>query len=162
MGEERTNSVACATSWLGRGDGNRAEKRDAEADAVEAVESALDGWAAPEGCGPCDVGRRCVGADGRSTGPAPKPSEAGYTVPARQLALSNSFGEERLRAIVACLRGTCDCVEACDLQCSRACGNSLHSVCAGVGKSAALGTMTYFYKNTVGRPCVVWLCGLYG
>ena len=54
-GEKRTSSVACAVSWLERGDGNGAERRDAEADAVEAVESALDGWAAPEGCGPCDV-----------------------------------------------------------------------------------------------------------
>ena len=81
---------------------------------------------------------------GRSTGPAPKPSEAGYTVPVRQLALSNSFGEERLRAIVECMRGNCleSRLATCDLQCSRACGNALHSVCAGVGKSAALGTMT--------------------
>ena len=78
---------------------------------------------------------------GRSTGPAPQRSEAGYTIAARKLALDNSYGDERLGAIVACLRGECDCEGAPDLQCLRACGRSLHNACAGVGKAAALGTL---------------------
>ena len=78
---------------------------------------------------------------GRSTGPAPPRSEAGYTIAARKLALDNSYGDERLGAIVACMRGECDCESEPDLQCARACGRALHSSCAGVGKAAALGTL---------------------
>jgi len=79
---------------------------------------------------------------GRSRGPVPPRSTAGYTIAARQLALDNAYGVARLTAIVECLRGRCDCAGAQDLQCSRACGVALHSACAGVGKAAALGTMT--------------------
>jgi len=78
---------------------------------------------------------------GRSTGPAPQRSEAGYTIAARKLALDNSYSDERLGAIVACLRDQCHCSGPAVLQCARACGRSLHIECAGVGKAAALGSM---------------------
>ena len=71
--------------------------------------------------------------------PAPH-SEAGYTIPTKKLALDNAYGEERLDAILQCLRSECGgCEGSHTLQCSRACGACLHIDCAGVGKAAALG-----------------------
>ena len=61
---------------------------------------------------------------GEKTGPAPKPSESGYTVPKKARALSNTYSSDRVAACQRCLEGECG-VMGDRLFCD-SCGRGLH------------------------------------
>jgi len=117
----------------------RQGKRGWVHDAAVCYDSACAQHRARVAAGERRLGGEAAREMGRSLAPPPARSEAGYTIPARKLALDNSYHPERLDAIVGCMRGECDCAGERTLQCARACGASLHIDCAGAGKAAALG-----------------------
>ena len=117
----------------------RQGKRGWVHDATMCYDSACAQHRARVAAGERRLGGEAAREMGRSLAPPAAHSEAGYTIPARKLALDNSYHPERLDAIVGCMRGECDCAGERTLQCARACGASLHIECAGAGKAAALG-----------------------